>query len=153
MNEKRSREERKIADQPQNPGTSALPESPFPCEKTAVVEKTLDNHGKRCQYDAVEDAVVDTQNLLLRIFRQHQADSNSHNQEHERYLNIVSDHQQPGRISYTDRRSPDRSVTADEADHGIPDFIKELSEKINGAKGIAVVDYRGITVEDITALQ
>jgi ribosomal protein L10 len=31
--------------------------------------------------------------------------------------------------------------------------VKELSEKINGAKGIAVVDYRGITVEDITSLR
>ncbi len=31
--------------------------------------------------------------------------------------------------------------------------VKELSEKINGAKGIVVVDYRGITVEDITALR
>ena len=30
--------------------------------------------------------------------------------------------------------------------------VKELAEKINGAKGIVVVDYRGITVEDITAL-
>ena len=31
--------------------------------------------------------------------------------------------------------------------------VKELSEKINGAKGIVVVDYRGITVEDITSLR
>ena len=31
--------------------------------------------------------------------------------------------------------------------------VKELAERINGAKGIVVVDYRGITVEDITALR
>jgi len=31
--------------------------------------------------------------------------------------------------------------------------VKELAEKINGAKGIVVVDYRGITVEDITTLR
>ncbi len=31
--------------------------------------------------------------------------------------------------------------------------VKELAEKINGAKGIVVVDYRGITVEDVTNLR
>ncbi len=31
--------------------------------------------------------------------------------------------------------------------------VKELAEKINGAKGVVVVDYRGITVEDITSLR
>ena len=31
--------------------------------------------------------------------------------------------------------------------------VKELTEKFNGAKGIVVVDYRGITVEEITNLR
>lgn len=31
--------------------------------------------------------------------------------------------------------------------------VKELSEKINGAKGIVIVDYRGITVEAVTNLR
>lgn len=31
--------------------------------------------------------------------------------------------------------------------------VKELTEKFNGAKGIVVVDYRGITVEQITNLR
>ena len=31
--------------------------------------------------------------------------------------------------------------------------VKELAEKINGAKGIVVVDYRGITVDAITSLR
>ena len=31
--------------------------------------------------------------------------------------------------------------------------VKELSEKINGAKGIVIVDYRGITVDAITSLR
>ena len=31
--------------------------------------------------------------------------------------------------------------------------VKELSEKINGAKGVVIVDYRGITVEDVTKLR
>ena len=31
--------------------------------------------------------------------------------------------------------------------------VKELAEKINGAKGVVIVDYRGITVEDVTNLR
>ena len=31
--------------------------------------------------------------------------------------------------------------------------VKELAEKINGAKGIVIVDYRGITVDAITSLR
>ena len=31
--------------------------------------------------------------------------------------------------------------------------VKELSEKLNGAKGVVIVDYRGITVEAVTNLR
>lgn len=31
--------------------------------------------------------------------------------------------------------------------------VKELNEKINGAKGIVIVDYRGITVDAVTTLR
>ena len=31
--------------------------------------------------------------------------------------------------------------------------VKELADKINGSKGIVIVDYRGITVEEITNLR
>ena len=30
--------------------------------------------------------------------------------------------------------------------------VKELAEKINGAKGVVIVDYRGISVEEVTKL-
>ena len=31
--------------------------------------------------------------------------------------------------------------------------VKELAEKINGAKGVVIVDYRGITVDAVTNLR
>ena len=118
--------EGQIADQPQHPGAAALPEGPLPGEDAAVVEKAFDDHRERREHQAVENAVVEPEDLFPGILREHQADRDAHDQEHEGDLDVVADHQQPGRVAHADRRAPDRRVAADEADHRVPDLVEDV---------------------------
>ena len=76
-------EEGQVADEPQYPRAASLPEAPLPGEYAAVVEEALDTDCESREHDAVENAVVDAEDLCLLILGQHQADANAHHEEHE----------------------------------------------------------------------